>query len=75
MGVASGLVLYLIIWFMTFLVILPIRIQTQGKSLGRFTRKVQEAVAAMGKLYFRQWTLLVYRTFLFRLTLLAMLML
>ena len=32
MGVASGLVLYLIIWFMTFLVILPIRIQTQGEA-------------------------------------------
>ena len=30
MGVASGLVLYLVIWSMTFLVAIPIRIQTQG---------------------------------------------
>ncbi len=30
MGPVSGLVLFLVIWFMTFLVILPIRIQTQG---------------------------------------------
>lgn len=32
MGVASGIVLYLVIWFMTFLVVLPIRIQTQGEA-------------------------------------------
>lgn len=30
MGVTSGLVLYAVIWFMTFLVVLPIRVQTQG---------------------------------------------
>ena len=30
MGPVSGLVLFLIIWFMTFLVVLPIKIQTQG---------------------------------------------
>ena len=30
MGVASGIVLYMVIWFMTFLIALPIRIQTQG---------------------------------------------
>lgn len=32
MGIASGLVLYLVFWFMTFLVALPIRIQTQGEA-------------------------------------------
>ncbi len=32
MGVASGIVLFLVIWFMTFLVALPIRIQTQGEA-------------------------------------------
>ena len=32
MGPVSGLVLYAIIWAMTFLVVLPIRIQTQGES-------------------------------------------
>ena len=32
MGIASGIVLFLVIWFMTFLVVLPIRIQTQGEA-------------------------------------------
>ncbi len=32
MGPVSGLVLYLVIWFMTFLIALPIRIQTQGEA-------------------------------------------
>ena len=30
MGVTSGLVLYAVIWWMTFFVLLPIRIKTQG---------------------------------------------
>ncbi|MFS4580539.1 DUF1467 family protein [Phaeobacter sp. C3_T13_0] len=30
MGITSGLVLYAVIWFMTFLIVIPIRIQTQG---------------------------------------------
>ncbi len=30
MGITSALVLYAVIWFMTFLVVLPIRVQTQG---------------------------------------------
>ncbi|QUJ76580.1 DUF1467 family protein [Sulfitobacter albidus] len=30
MGVTSALVLYAVCWFMTFLVILPIRVKTQG---------------------------------------------
>ena len=30
MGPVSGIVLFLVIWFMTFLVVLPIKIQTQG---------------------------------------------
>jgi len=32
MGIASGLVLYMVIWFMTFLTVLPMRIQTQGEA-------------------------------------------
>lgn len=32
MGIASGIVLYLVFWFMTFLVALPIRIQTQSEA-------------------------------------------
>ena len=30
MGPVSGLVLFAVIWFMTFLIVLPIRVQTQG---------------------------------------------
>ena len=30
MGVVSGLVLYAVIWAMTFFIALPIRVQTQG---------------------------------------------
>ncbi|WP_120500634.1 DUF1467 family protein [Roseovarius sp. EL26] len=30
MAVTSGIVLYMVIWFMTFLTVIPIRIQTQG---------------------------------------------
>lgn len=30
MAITSGLVLYAVIWFMTFFIALPIRIQTQG---------------------------------------------
>ncbi|WP_417837958.1 DUF1467 family protein [Tritonibacter scottomollicae] len=30
MGITSGFVLYAVIWFMTFLVVIPIRLETQG---------------------------------------------
>ncbi len=30
MGITSALVLFAVIWFMTFLIVLPIRVQTQG---------------------------------------------
>lgn len=30
MGITSALVLYAVIWFMTLLIVLPIRIETQG---------------------------------------------
>ncbi len=30
MGIASGIVLYLVIWFLTFFIALPIRLRTQG---------------------------------------------
>ncbi len=30
MGIASGIVLFMVIWSLTFMVVLPIRIQTQG---------------------------------------------
>ena len=34
MGIASGVVLFLVIWFMTFLTVLPLRIQTPGDHHG-----------------------------------------
>lgn len=30
MSITSGIVLFAVIWFMTFLVVLPIRVRTQG---------------------------------------------
>jgi len=30
MGITSALVLYAVIWFMTFLIVIPIRVETQG---------------------------------------------
>ncbi|MGV6839922.1 MAG: DUF1467 family protein [Planktomarina sp.] len=30
MGIVTGLVLFLVIWFLTLLIILPIRLETQG---------------------------------------------
>lgn len=30
MGIVSAIVLYAVVWFMLFLIILPIRVQTQG---------------------------------------------
>ncbi len=32
MAISSGIVLYLVIWFMTFMTVIPIRIQTQGEA-------------------------------------------
>jgi len=40
MGITSGIVLYIVIWFMTFFVVLPIRIETQG-DLGRIVPGTQ----------------------------------
>jgi len=32
MGIVSGIVLYAVIWFMTFFVALPLRLKTQGEA-------------------------------------------
>jgi predicted secreted protein len=32
MGPVSGIVLYLVVWFMTFFVALPLRLKTQGEN-------------------------------------------
>lgn len=36
MGITSAIVLFAVIWFMTFFIVLPIRIETQG-DLGQVT--------------------------------------
>jgi predicted secreted protein len=40
MGITSAIVLYVVIWFLTFFVALPVRIQTQG-DLGRIVPGTQ----------------------------------
>lgn len=40
MAITSALVLYAVVWFMTFFIALPIRIQTQG-DLGKVVRGTQ----------------------------------
>ena len=30
MGITSGIVLYAVIWFLTFLIVIPVRLQTKG---------------------------------------------
>jgi predicted secreted protein len=30
MGIVSGIVLYLVVWFLTFFIVLPMRLKTQG---------------------------------------------
>ncbi|WP_101067784.1 DUF1467 family protein [Roseovarius salinarum] len=32
MGITSAIVLFMVIWFLTFLIVIPIRIQTQGEA-------------------------------------------
>ncbi|MGH1412743.1 MAG: DUF1467 family protein [Pelagimonas sp.] len=32
MGITSGLVLFAVIWFLTFLIVIPVRLQTQGEA-------------------------------------------
>ena len=46
MDITSAIVLYVVIWFMTFFVLLPIRIQTQG-DLGRIVPGTQAGPAVI----------------------------
>lgn len=54
MGVTSAIVLYVVIWFLTFFVVLPIRIQTQG-DLGRIVPGTQAGAPEHHHLRKKAW--------------------
>ncbi|PKQ11631.1 MAG: DUF1467 domain-containing protein [Alphaproteobacteria bacterium HGW-Alphaproteobacteria-1] len=54
MGVTSAIVLYVVIWFMTFFIVLPIRIQTQG-DLGRIVPGTQAGAPEHHHLRKKAW--------------------
>jgi predicted secreted protein len=54
MGVTSAIVLYVVIWFMTFFIVLPIRIQTQG-DLGRIEPGTQAGAPEHHHLRKKAW--------------------
>jgi predicted secreted protein len=54
MGVTSGIVLFAVIWFMTFFIVLPIRIQTQG-DLGRIVPGTQAGAPEHHHLRKKAW--------------------
>lgn len=54
MGVTSAIVLYVVIWFMTFFVVLPIRIQTQG-DLGQIVPGTQAGAPEHHHLKKKAW--------------------
>jgi predicted secreted protein len=54
MGVTSAIVLYVVIWFMTFFIVLPIRIETQG-DLGRIVPGTQAGAPEHHHLRKKAW--------------------
>ncbi|GAA6189070.1 DUF1467 family protein [Litorivita sp. NS0012-18] len=54
MGVTSGIVLYAVLWFMTFLVVIPFRIQTQG-DLGEVVHGTQAGAPEHHHLKKKAW--------------------
>lgn len=54
MGVTSAIVLYVVIWFMTFFIVLPIRIRTQG-DLGRIVPGTQAGAPEHHHLRKKAW--------------------
>lgn len=54
MGVMSGIVLFAVIWWMTFFVLLPIRIQTQG-DLGKVEPGTQAGAPQVHHLKRKAW--------------------
>lgn len=54
MGITSGIVLFAVIWFMTFFIVLPIRIQTQG-DVGRVVPGTQAGAPEHHHLRKKAW--------------------
>ena len=54
MSITSALVLFAVIWFMTFLVVLPIRIKTQG-DLGEIVPGTQAGAPEVHHLKKKAW--------------------
>ena len=54
MSITSAIVLYVVIWFLTFFVILPIRIQTQG-DVGQIVPGTQAGAPAHHHLRKKAW--------------------
>lgn len=54
MGITSALVLYAVCWFMTFLIVIPIRIKTQG-DLGEVVPGTHSASPEVHNLKRKAW--------------------
>ena len=54
MSITSGLVLYAVIWFLTFLVVIPIRLKTQG-DMGRVEPGTHSAAPEVHNLKKKAW--------------------
>ena len=54
MGVTSALVLYAVFWFMTFLIVIPFRLQTQG-DVGEIVEGTQAGAPAKHNLRKKAW--------------------
>lgn len=54
MGITSGIVLYAVIWFLTFLIVIPIRLQTQG-DLGEVVPGTHAGAPVHHKLKKKAW--------------------
>ena len=54
MSITSGIVLFMVIWFMTFLVVIPINLQTQG-DLGKVTPGTQAGAPEHHHLKKKAW--------------------
>ncbi|WP_121631176.1 DUF1467 family protein [Tropicibacter alexandrii] len=54
MGITSALVLFAVIWFMTFLIVIPFRLQTQG-DLGKVTEGTHAGSPEVHNLKKKAW--------------------
>ena len=54
MSITSALVLYAVLWFLTFLVVIPIRLQTQG-DVGRVEPGTHSAAPEVHNLKKKAW--------------------